>query len=185
MRVLNTPPHAINLRTLATTLEDLQPFTDLLQTGFQPNFPFPSSVPLAGDDSTISSGSTSTSTVHRDFVSGFPVEHHDRPETPVQHTIDSSGRKVVTIGTLSPGESEQPTLPIPISSPMRPAYDPLRLLSPLEKDCPRLISADEQAVRTFIAAYKEYRRAGGVLCAYTINDLISIEVRQIFRMSSV
>jgi hypothetical protein len=118
-------------------------------------------------------------------VSGFPVEHHDIPETPVQHTIDSSGRKVVTIGTLSPGESEQPTLPIPISSPMRPAYDPLRLLSPLEKDCPRLISADEQAVRTFIAAYKEYRRAEGVLCAYTINDLISIKVRQIFRMSSV
>jgi len=81
MRVLNTPPHVINPRPLATTLEDLQPFTDLLQTGFQPNFPFPSSVPLAGDDSTISSGSTSTSTVHRDFVSGFPVEHHDRPET--------------------------------------------------------------------------------------------------------
>jgi len=55
----------------------------------------------------------------------------------------------------------------------------------LEKDCPRLISTNEQAVRTFIAAYKEYRRAGGVLCEYTINDLISIEVRQIFLMSSV
>ena len=103
MRVLNTPPHAINPRTLATTLEDLQPFMDLLQTGFQPNFQFPSSIPLAGDDSTISSGSTSTSTVRRDFVSGFPVEHHDRPETPMPQTIHLSGRKVVSIGTLSQG----------------------------------------------------------------------------------
>ena len=83
MRVLHTPPPEIDYRTLDTTPIDLQPYTDLLRSGYQPNFPFPS-VPLpATDDSTISSGSTSTST-QRDFVPRFPVDHQPRPEIPAK-----------------------------------------------------------------------------------------------------
>ena len=70
MRVLHTPPPEIGYHTLDTTSLDLQPFTDLLRSGYQPNFPFPSMPLPATDDSTISSGSTSTST-NRDFCRDF------------------------------------------------------------------------------------------------------------------
>ena len=181
-RVLHTPSHLLTPQTLSTTSGDMRPFLDLIQQGFQSNFQYPSM--QTTDDSTISSGSTSQSTIQRDFVSGFPVE------TPVQNTVDPSGRQTVTIGQLSPDISAQSTVPLLFPHPLLhttnpPTYDPLRLLSSLEKECPRLVSTDEQAIRTFIASYKDYRRAGGVHCAYTINDLISIEVRQTFRMSSV
>jgi hypothetical protein len=189
MRVLHTPPPEIGYHTLDTTSHDLKPFTDLLRSGYQPNYPFPS-VPLpATDDSTISSGSTSTST-QRDFLPGFPVDHQRRPETPVENTIGIKGQPTIIIDSTRPNQISESASTIPLDRTAYPSatsstktkFDPLSLLSPIEKDCPRLHSAEEKDVRTFVASYNEYRRAGGT--HYTINDLVSIEVRKNFRMSS-
>jgi hypothetical protein len=71
MRVLHTPPPELDYRTLDTIPMDLQPYTDLLRSGYQPNYPFTSkTMEVTYDDSTISSGSTSTST-NRDFCRDF------------------------------------------------------------------------------------------------------------------
>jgi hypothetical protein len=61
--------------------------------------------PSANDDSTISSGSTSTST-NRDFLPGFPVDHQTRPETPVNNSFGIKGQPTIIIDS---------TLPNPIS----------------------------------------------------------------------
>ena len=115
----------------------------------------------------------------------------------MQTCIDPLGRKSILIGTSLPSSSEHfkvtaPTSHVHESVKETPPtlsntlpFDPLRLLLPIEKDCSRVISAGEKGVRTFVAAYKEYRRAGGQHCAYSINDLILIEVRETFCISSV
>ena len=91
MRVLHTPPPELDYRTLDTIPMDLQPYTDLLRSGYQPNYPFPSKpMEVPYDDSTISSGSTSTST-NRDFLPGFPVDNQPRPETPINNSFGIKG----------------------------------------------------------------------------------------------
>jgi len=109
MRVLHTPPPEIGYHTLDTTSLDLQPFTDLLRSGYQPNFPFPSMPlpPSATDDSTISSGSTSTST-NRDFLPGFPVDHQPRPETPVNNSFGIKGQPTIIIDSTFPDSTTTP-----------------------------------------------------------------------------
>jgi hypothetical protein len=198
-RILYTLPHELSEQTFQTTREDLKPIRDSFQSGFQPNYPFPSrTMPVTTDDSTISSGSTSTSTLHReytqqDFVPGFPVESSTRPETPVQNTIGNKGQPTILIDSSIPDTISDSATTIPLQTPLLtsdqtqtlPVFDPLRLLSPLEKDCPRLQSTSETSIRNFIAFHKEYRRAGGNNCLYCINDLISIDVRKNLRMSSV
>jgi hypothetical protein len=156
---------------------------------------------MPNDDSTISSGSTSTSTTHKDFISlsprdfipGFPIESSIQPENSVKHTMGSRGQPTILIEPpfLDPVSETATTIPLPthsISSDQphtAPVFDSLRLLSPLEKDCPRLLSTSESSIRTFISSYNEYRRAGGTNCFYCINDLISIDVRKNLRTSSV
>jgi hypothetical protein len=126
-------------------------------------------------------------------VPGFPVESSTRPETPVQNIIDTKGQPTILIDSSFPDPISDSATTIPLPTPLlstdqpntQPVFDPLRLFSPLEKACPRLQSTSENSIRTFIASYTEYRRAGGNNCLYCINDLISIDVRQTLRMSSV
>ena len=60
-RILYTLPHEITEQTFQTAREDLSPIRALFNSGYQPNYPFPSRVmTVPTDDSTISSGSTST-----------------------------------------------------------------------------------------------------------------------------
>ena len=55
-RILYTLPYDMSEQTSQTTCEDLKPIHDLFNSGFQPNYPFPSrTVAVAPDDSTISS----------------------------------------------------------------------------------------------------------------------------------
>jgi len=118
---------------------------------------------------------------------GFPVDHQHRPETPVENTIGIKGQPTIIIDSTYPDPISESASTIPLERTTIPSstnnFDPLRLLSPIEKDCPRLHSAEEKDVRTFVASYNEYRRAGGN--HYSINDLVSIEVRKNFRMSSI
>ena len=97
---------------------------------------------------------------------GFPVEYQTRPETPVQNTIGSKRQPTIIIDSSFPDPISESasTIPMertPILSSTNTTFDPLRLLSPIEKECPRLYSAEEKDVRTFVASYNEYRRAGG------------------------
>ena len=119
---------------------------------------------------------------------GFPVDHQPRPETPVNNSIGIKGQPTIIIDSTFPDPISESasTIPLertPIFSSTTTTFDPLRLLSPIEKDCPRLHSAEEKDVRTFVASYNEYRRAGGT--HYSIDDLVSIEVRKNFGMSSI
>ena len=111
----------------------------------------------------------------------------------MQNAIGSKGTPSIIIDSSFPDPVSESASTIPVHNlllppdqlPIQPAFDPLRLLSPLEKDCPRLQSTSKYTIRTFIASYKESRRAGGINSLYCVNDLISIEVRQNLRMSSV
>jgi hypothetical protein len=180
-------PHEMSEQTFQTTREDLSPIRALFNSGFQPNYPFPSrAMAVPTDDSTISSGSTSTSTTHRDsisltqrdFVPGFPVQSSTRPENPVQNTIGYKGQPTILIDSSFPDPISDSATTIPLQNSLissdqpqtQPVFDPLRLLSPLEKDCPRLQSTSENSIRTFIASYKEYRRAGGNNC-FTVSTI--------------
>ena len=106
--------------------------------------------------------------------------------------MGTRGQPTILIDPSFPSHVSATATTIPLSTPSipdhsnnPPAFDPLRLLSPLEKDCPRLLSTSESSIRTFISSYNEYRRAGGTNCFYCINDLVSIDVRKNLRTSSV
>jgi hypothetical protein len=154
---------------------------------------------MPNDDSTISSGSTSASTTHRDYISltprdfvpGFPVESSTRPETPVQNTIGYKGQPTIFIDPSFPDPISDSTTTIPVQNLIihsdqpqtQPVYDPLRLLSPLEKDCPRLQSTSENSIRTLLFHKKNIVEQVETI-VFTVS-MIFIDVRQNLRMSSV
>ena len=125
----------------------------------------------------------------RDFR--LNLQHDRKPRYKIRSVTKDSQQFWLILFFPDPISDSATTIPMqnPLLSSDRPqtqpVFDPLRLLSPLEKDCPRLQSTSENSIRTFIASYKEYRRAGGNNCLYCVNDLISIYVRQNLRMSSV
>jgi hypothetical protein len=143
-RILYTLPPDISEQTFNLTREDLSPIRSLFASGFQPNYPFPSrAMSMPHDDSTISSGSTSTSTSNRDyiatsrrdFIPGFPIESSIQPENSVKHTMGSRGQPTILIEPpfLDPVSETATTIPLPthsISSDQphtAPVFDPLRL----------------------------------------------------------
>ena len=86
-RILYTLPQDVSEQTFILTREDLSPIRRLFDSGFRPNYPFPQrTVSVPNDDSTISSGSTSTSTPTRDFLS---PSTNFIPEFPTDSSIQS------------------------------------------------------------------------------------------------
>jgi hypothetical protein len=127
VRILYTLPPDISEQTFNLTREDLSPIRSLFASGFQPNYPFPSrAMSMPHDDSTISSGSTSTSTSNRDyiatsprdFIPGFPIESSIQPETSVKHTMGFRGQPTILIEPpfLDPVSETATTIPLPTHS---------------------------------------------------------------------
>ena len=92
--------------------------------------------------------------------------------------MGTRGQPTTLIDTSFPDPISETATTIPLPTPSISSdqpnstlvFDPLRLLSPLEKDCPRLLSTSESFIRTLLPLTKNIAERVGPI-AFTVSTI--------------